>query len=468
MAIYSRWDVFIGQAWEDSSSDFAYQIPTAANDFTSRAISIDVDIAIDIGRVGTSSATITLDNSDGAFTPFGGGTYEDFDWLAQLVFVRARTGTNPASLTPQHPLFIGVVSDVRYEDDGFTSRVTIECDDLLSAQFSRALLTQDWDNFLSPYTLFNIWETINISYSPDLPKYGLAGSDNYFVGFWTADANGDNTFQPQEFSADEGTPIGDIFQDLTVAEHGIMFPPSAFFFIQPAGVGNVEWHGVCVARDWLWGSQAGYTPKSMTFVETTPTGSELPFKSPTVGFSIDNLTNSAYCTIAGAGAVTQSAENTTSRDSYGTRSADFSSLTFGYDADALELAQHLVARYDGVDFGVTGLSITGGMIQSRCADAALSTVSNMLQAATTGGLRGTPLDFSDDSLSGALFQPTYVSFTGAGGVDLSSRITFFHASYKITPEDWELTLSDGRPAVSSFGFVIGETNYGVLGTNKVA
>ena len=400
-----------------------------------------------------ASASVRLDNSDGAFTPFGGGTYEDFDWLSKLVWVQAKTGTNPASLTAQQPLFVGIVRDVRYEDDGFSSSVTIECDDLLSLIYNRAVLTSDFDNFLSPSDIRTLYNSIGINHLPALPAFG-ATTKNYA----TEGTSALSTYIPQEFSADTGTPAGDVLADLVVSEHGIVFTP--YLAITTGATGTIDYTLPIIARNSLWGGDGDQDPTSLTVVETTPTGTQLPFKSPTVGFNIDELTNSSSCTIAGAGAVTQTANNTTSQASFGVRTADFTGLTYGFDADALELAEHLVERYDSVKYGVTGLTITGGMIQGKCADTALSTVSSLV---TRSYIASSP-----DGLKGALFQPSFVDFTGAGGVDLSSRITFFRASYTITPDDWQVTLSDGRPAVSSFGFVLGQTNYGVLGTNKVA
>jgi hypothetical protein len=428
-------------------------------------------MSIGIGQLPTASASITLDNSDGAFTPFGGGTYEDFDWLAQVIWLYPKTGTNLASLTERATLFSGIVADVRYEDDGFTSTVTLECDDPFTI-FHRNVLLADRDIFLSPKYV-NI-ELINImfgggTYTPNAPTFGKTNiaarpfSDAYLEEFLASVY----PHQQVEYSADEGTSVADILADFAVAEHGIMLPAQVVGNLN----GNTANTGVgftWIARNRLspWTQGGDQTPHIFEFVETTPTGTQFPFRAPTVGFSIDEITTTASCTIAGAGAVTQTASNTTASGAYGARSATFSSLMYGYDSQALTLAEHLVARYDSVEYGVTGLTITGGMITSKCSDAALEKATALVE----GGMVWDEYTTLEDDVPhpGALYQKMEVSFTGAGGVDLSSNITFFHASYEITPTDWELTLSGGRPSVSSFGFIVGETNYGVLGTNKVA
>jgi len=464
MTIYVEWRVVMGQTTTGGGVQDTVGVPDDATDFTSRVRSVEVDMSCAVGRVGGASARIVFDNSDGAFTPFGGGTYEDWDWLANPVWVQAKTGTNPASLTAQTPLFGGVVSDVEYQDDGFTSTVTVNCDDAFTLA-ARGVFLVDWDNFLLPYNFAEVvlyWLAGNAIQEPP-----LFGADSVFYGVGSVFGSSDYR-QPLELEVFIGDNFGDALNGLMVSEHGVCFP--WILYVDPRlAQCDIRYEGLVIARDWLYGGTSTYgEPDEYTFVEGTPTGTELPFRSPTVGFNVDTLTNSAACTIAGTGAVTQEAENTASIESYGPRSAEFSSLYYGYDEDALELAEDLVARYSSVDFGITGITLTGKMIQGKCADTALDQVSYLVQTPNNGLSDSTVFGGFDQPLRGPLFVPMFVEFTGAGGVDLSSRVTFFRASYRITPDDWELTLSDGRPAVSSFGFVLGRSNYGVLGTNKVA
>ena len=140
-------------------------------------------------------------------------------------------------------------------------------------------------------------------------------------------------------------------------------------------------------------------------------------------------------------------------------------MALQFDAQALELAEYLVSRYSEVRFGVTEVTITGGQIKNECADAALAHVNYLVQTPTVGA-------YDDGTRAsrvfGALFHPSHVQFTGAGGVSLDTRVAFFNSSLEINRTDWSLRLSDGRPAEEAFGFVMGETYYGVLGTNRLA
>ena len=484
MTIYVEWNVVQG-AWRGSTSA-PNGFPNNVEDWTSRVQQVRVDQAVGVGTMGQASASVLLDNSDGVFTPFGGGTYEDWDWLANPLWIFAKTGTNPASLTTQMFLFSGMVRDVRYTDDGFTSTVQLEVDDFLTL-LARSVITTNFNNFLSPDFIDEVLEDLfSSSHTAALPLFeGTGSAYNMYptpqrtsTDLATAGVNRSYLYQDIELSADIGEVVSDVAADILTSGHGVSFPIFMFceFILGTGGLPNVlqnYFSHTYIARNWLWpGSSQHNAPAEFSFVETTPTGTQLPFRDPTVGFNIDQLTNKATCTIAGAGAVTQTADNSTSQASFGVRSAEFSGLTFGFDADALELAEHLVSRYDTVTYGVTGLTITGKMIEQKCADAALTAVNQLVtmnHQAQLAQPRGTVVITNpDDAVNGPLFHPAHVDFTGAGNVDLSSRVAFFRTSYTITPTDWELTFSDGKPAVSTFGFVLGETHYGVLGTNRLA
>ena len=469
MTVYVEWDVFMGSFTSDRQP--AYNgIPYQATEFTDRTINLSVHTNIEIGEFGRSSATVLLDNSDGAFTPGGGGTYQDWDFLANPVWIRARTGTDPASLTAQNPMFTGVVSGVQFRDDGYSAEIELQCDDVFSI-VQRSAFLADYDNLLNPqkvHTLISgiIGLTANVVALPKFNSYYTYYPDYYYTPVGDSSPFTMKAGEDLEISVSEGEFVGDRFNDIVAAEHGIAFPMWLFadfvFDFPPFAV--MYYKQGHVARDWLWGGTANYNAyDEFVFTEGTPTGTELPFSSPKVGFSIDNLITKADIT-APAG-ILQSAENTAATTQYGVRTASFSDIALQYDEQALELAQHLVARYSEVRFGVEELSITGGQIRNQCADAALTHVNWLVTAPTVGNLQISP---ENGRVLGALFHPAYVEFTGAGGVSLSSRVAFFSLSLEVNETDWVLRLNDGRPAIETFGFVFGETNYGVLGTNRLA
>lgn len=469
MAVYVEWDVFMG-TFTSQYGLASNGIPNSATEFTSRIISMSVNTNIEIGEFGRSSATVTLDNTDGAFTPGGGGTYEDWDFLANPVWIRARTGTNPASLTAQMPMFTGVVSGVQFRDDGFSAEVEVQCDDVFSL-VQRSVFLADYDNLLSPAKVHTLISSIlNLTANVvALPKFG-----SYYT-FYPADYYtpvGDSSpftmkaGEDLEISVSEGEFVGDRLTDIVVGEHGVAFPMWLFAYHITGfpSFASMYYQQGHVARDWLWSGTATYPAfAEFEFVEGTPSGTQLPFSEPKVGFSIDQLITKADVT-APAG-ILQSAEQATATQQYGVRTVSFSDMALQYDAQALELAEHLVARYSTVRFGVVELLVTGGQILNQCADAALTHVNWLVTAPTVGNYQESTVA---SRVLGPLFHPASITFTGAGGVSLDSRVAFFNMTLDVDQTDWSLRLGDGRPAKEAFGFVIGESNYGVLGTNRVA
>jgi hypothetical protein len=471
MAIYVEWEFYMGSFATAGTQVATDGIPDAAIDFTSRARQMEVTASVQIGKVGSSSASVRIDNSDGAFTPFGGGTYEDWDWLANPIYIRAKTGTNPASLSDQIPLFIGVVSDVRYYDDGFSSYIDISADDAYTL-IARTTADSEFDNIGAATVLPDIATTLWNNYTPSgsIPAFGsdftyYTAYDTVIpLGYTRTGSFAGTTGEDLELIVEVGEFVGDALAEMAAAEHGVILPMRMdfdfVFGFPPFGSLRYE-HGM-IARDWLWtGSSAGLATAEYEFVEGTPTAAQMPFIRPQVGFNIDQIINEAAATVAGG--ITQSASGT-SVATYGPRSVELSNLPMGFDTQALELAEHLVTRYDSVEYFVQSVTVTGGMIRDKCADAALSVVNDLVTQTRVNNVNLT----NPGRLVGPLFHPAHIEFTGAGGVTLDSRVAFQQVSYTITPTDWEVTLGDGRDAVSTYGFVLGLDDYGVLGTNKVA
>ena len=93
MTIYSGWDIRIG-GFAGTATVPSYGIPVDAIDFTNRVLSLKVDNQAYLGKVGRTKTQVVLDNSDGALTPEGGGTYTSTDWFAEPLHVLPRMGTS--------------------------------------------------------------------------------------------------------------------------------------------------------------------------------------------------------------------------------------------------------------------------------------------------------------------------------------------------------------------------------------
>ena len=119
MALTTTWSVKFGN-------------PTTSTDFTSRVLKVDINQRAPVGQFGVGSATITMQNNDGAFTPRGGGTYATTDWFTQGVFIEVITPWSASPPTLQSPVFHGFITEFQLEDNGLFSTVTFNCQDCMS------------------------------------------------------------------------------------------------------------------------------------------------------------------------------------------------------------------------------------------------------------------------------------------------------------------------------------------------
>lgn len=469
MAIYVEWEFYMGGF--DGTITTNDGIPYDATDFTSRVVDISYNASVEVGKVGSASASVRLNNADGAFTPTGSGTYADWDYFANPVFIRAKSGTNPASLTAQPPLFAGLVSDVQFYDDGFDSYIDLDCDDAF-VLLGRLATNADYDNLLDSKPIWEISTDIVNNYTATgaIPKFGsfFTYYNNEAISpesFNRSGVDAGTTGAELEISADAGSFVGDLVGDFAVAEHGVVFPMFMDFqtiFGFPGNSVLYYQHGF-LARDWLWSGTSTYgADDEFHFKKVDLTGAELPFYQPKIGYNVEQVITNADTAVIGG--LIQQSVNSTSLAAYGPRTAEFTELPMAYDSQALELAEHLTTRYDTVRFGVLQITTSGGAIRSKCADTALAQVNRLLRAPTVGVYGSN----DQGKVLGALFSPMFIEFNGAGGVSLDSRVAFTKVSFSIGSIDWEMTLSDGHPALETFGFVLGEDEYGVIGTNKVA
>jgi len=103
---------------------FAYGV---AVDLTARTLGANVDTIAPLGALGEMRGTLDLDNTDGALTPDGGGTYSTTDWFAHAIQLDAEVtdGTTTHTVALAH----GIVTGFEIRDDGVTSFVRITFDD---------------------------------------------------------------------------------------------------------------------------------------------------------------------------------------------------------------------------------------------------------------------------------------------------------------------------------------------------
>lgn len=145
-------------------------------------------------------------------------------------------------------------------------------------------------------------------------------------------------------------------------------------------------------------------------------------------------------TITRTGGTAQVASNQASIDKYFLHSYQEQNLLMQTDAEALNNAQAYVASRQETSV--------------RCDAVTLDLYTNNYN---TGILAALGLDF---------FDPVTVTTTQPGSSTLSKTLQVFGVSHDIKPNAWKTTFTTLEPIIDSF--IIGNANYGVLGTNTLS
>jgi hypothetical protein len=433
MTIYTGWDVSIG-GFDGTTTVTAQAVPSDAVDFTSRVRALKVDQSVKLGAIGRSEIKVILDNTDGALTPDGGGTYADWDWFAQPLFVLARAGLSDPPALYSLP-YSGPIVSFDFVDDGFDSFVT--------------LVAVDWLTFVGRWSVqtgqtvadrsFDVLDTL--ATTVELAKYGATAVSVYAL----YPSVGTGT-EPVDVSVTtlQGQFLGDTFETIAAAEGGIVYP-AWVYFLDGARVFYI-----------IWGTQrALLAPQSYStvlpdFNGTGTVGStELPMRALELGFNDHELITQAE--VSRTGGTAQFSYKDTASQTYGPRSVSLTNLPLTTDADALSHAQELTTRYDATNFVPSSFEFTGSMIEGAN-DAALDGVKNLLSASAYH--------------TGPLFKPTTVTWTGAGSTSNTATVTPMRLRLSATPEDWTMRLHT-LDAGSNMGFILDDTQLGVLDQNRI-
>jgi hypothetical protein len=445
MTIYTGWDVSIG-GFDGTATVTSRGIPTDSIDFTSRVRALSVDQSVKRGSIGRTETKVILDNTDGALTPNGGGTYATFDWFAQPLFVLARAGLSdpPALLTGNSinlraPFTGGPIVSFDFVDDGFDSFVT--------------LVAVDWLTFVGRFSVqtgqtvtddaLDVLETL--AGTTTLAEYG---SDSQVV---TAFSVGSEPFTDLTLTTAQGNFLGDRFETIAAAEGGVVYPAAMSFWINLFGDPAIIYLLTATQRSRLAASQAGTADTLPDFNGTGTVGStELPMRALELGFNDHELITQAE--VGRTGGTSQFSYKDTASQTYGPRSVSLTDLPLTTDADALSHAEELTTRYDTTNFVPSSFEFTGSMIESTANDAALDGVKTLMHKLTY--------------VYGALFKPTTVTWTGAGSTSNTATVTPMRLRLSATPEDWTMRLHT-LDAASNMGFILDDTQLGVLDQNRI-
>jgi len=442
VTIYTGWDVQIG-GFDGTAAVTTSGTPTDADDFTSRVRSFTVDHQVALGRLGRSTAQVVLDNTDGALTPGGGGTYSARAWFSEPVFVLARAGTSdpPALVTTllnlRAPFFAGPIIDVDFVDDGFDSTMT--------------LTAADWITYVSRYTAqAGSTETAEV-----LTVFGNLASDVVRATFgadttipaWLSAGTG---FEDVSLTVAAGDFLGDHYQMLAATEYGVIFPGNLVFAVS-GSTKQVFYLATGIQRARLVPTTASplWTMPDFDDADSLST-TELPYRNLRLGFDADELITQASITRSGGSS--QHSYNDTNSQKFGPRSLSYSGLPLTDDDDASRMASFLTTRFAEAPLTVQGFEVTGSMIQQKANNSALAGVQTLMHAPSYA--------------FGALWKPCTVKWTGAGSTTNDKDVGVSRVQVSAGPEDWTIRFHT-FDAGTNMGFVLDSAQLGVLDQNRL-
>jgi len=423
MAQITTWAVNVGRYSGASLS---------LTDHASRTLGLSIDQQCDPGQLGTGRATVTLDNSDGALTPGGSGTYANVDWLTSGLFLEATVDSVSVSV------FHGVITDFAMTDDGNgNSAVTLTALDVFQVVGRQE--TQTF-SLVGTNTAYQLYHMTNPGFGRcQVPTLGLSNMRAYWqeLNDTAADVPHDLPSAPYNLGAVINNSV--MPNEQTVAFPTILDDAGTYF-------PNDAWIGFTV--DGL--ARAGVYATGDVFVFTEfdpmPTG-QLPFRSLLRDFHTDLITNAANITALNGG-TEQTYSDTNSQERYGTRNRTYQTSSVD-DAQALRTAQLWVNRYsydETFDMTAAALQVSDSMVQSRTGD-----------VAKWRGLLDVTVGW---------WNTASVTYTPTGGSSRTDEVVTVGRTIDATPADTTVTLRL-RPQSVYLAFILDDTERGVLDLNKL-
>ena len=403
---------------------------TPAIDVTSRTLGASISQTAPVMAVGTGSATIQLNNNDGAFTPLGGGTYTSTDWFSQAMVIQAIVTCGSASYVCD--VFHGLITDFSLEDIGLQSTVTLTAQDAFSAMarnqsVSYQPLAASADSFENAIQYLlqgstSLWAatTPAVYY----PKLGYTSSSTVTALFY-----GNNLITRQDSYASTSAQTN--VSTIDLINTFVMTTNQAVFY--PTYIYTNKFYGVAFHRL----TRGTGNTNDFSFQPTgSVSGTAFPFKDLNQSFDITSVVTTATVSRASGAAVAQTANNSTALSLYGSRAITYSNVGVQTDATALVIAQEQVGRYSTSRFAPRNLTITANMVEGYCADTALDKWRHFL------------------TLDTGLWQKASITWTGKGAASQTYNTKIKNRTISITPTDATFAL-DLVPYIDNSTWIVG-------------
>ena len=411
------------------------------SDLTSRCLGFSVDQQTDVGRMGTGSASLSFQNSDGNMTPgnpntgISGPYYTDWDWFNRAVLISATVTNGASSETVQ--IFHGVVSAFDLEDDGINSTVQIQAVDAFQVMGRQPPFTYTMTNASTAEQLQDMTDPALLLNATEVPTLGLATMRTK----WTAQ-NPATSNIAHDLPASAGAQVlGDLVTNSVVTNGQTTAVPTIL-----DTTGADAWAGSTfdqLNRDW----SASDLANPITFTDSSPLGaSELPFRRVKRAHQLGNMTNAAsFISFAGSGTA-QTASDSDSQRKYGSRLRGYTT-TAEDDAAAQAAADNWVSRFASIDLNVDQIEVSTAMIEGRLADAYFADWAKFINIENWWNLGR-------------------VEYTPTGGPQQTENVLIVGRRFDATPNDCAVTLTL-RPTDRYLSFILDDATYSVLDQNRL-
>jgi hypothetical protein len=425
MTVETSWLVRIG--YYDDGTTFT------RTDFTNRTLGFSVAQATDLATIGTSTARITLDNSDGELTPQAGGTYSSTQWFKYALEIRCQIDYG-AGLATSVDVFAGIIDSFDLTDDGISSTVTIGAVDVFQSS-SRQQVETYGNSFVG---------------GVDTAIRDLADPSNFF----------NNTVMPN--FGETARPDGNI----TVVDKSTSIPVSRLLYILGSAVSaspigdylanNIVTCGLTAVWPGGFASNTGHQDvyvvqdarrddlTTFQFAEDAA-GTELPFRALKRTFQLDQLTTAARITRADTSYV---ATSEAAQSTYGSRLREYVTASRS-DSDTDEDAANWTLRFANPRYATTSLQVTAAMVKERASDSHATAWADLLSV-ENGIWAGASVEFTPAGRPGAITDHALV---------VGRTIT-------ATPSDTTVTLAL-RPSIDYGTFTLDSAALGIIGINRL-
>ena len=421
MPVTTEFDISFN--YYDNGSDLT------TTDFTGRTRGFQIDVAAQVGQLGTRTATVTFDNNDGAMTPGNGGTYGAWDFFERQLFIQATVSDGTSTDTAG--LFSGIVTDFALNDDGRNSTVTVTAVDVFQI-IGRSTPAGEYPAFSWSYpSNTTSWALMNAfdRATDDIPKFGFTA----FSTYWAVSRKVANEDQAQhEWAAGEiSGAVGDVVNQN-------ILPSDVTSALPDAAVGVLDAYKMTLGR-LLWYEVVN--PK-VSFANK-PGSVGLPFAELERGFNTDELTNAANVTAVST-TTTATSSVQSSRSKYGARTRTYQVTATDYYAE--RAAQNWANRFADASFDVRSITTSTSQIEDQLDPAGWM---NWVYA-----LRRPAWHLYD------------VTFTPTGGSETTETLVSVGYTIAATPND-ATVIFQMRPAATHTVFTLDNADYGILDTNRL-